>query len=430
MPLDDAANVLSTPLRIGKLTLANRVVMAPMAANSPGTDCNFSDQSVAFYEARARGGVSMIIIGGTITSARGYDEAPLHPLLRFDRDEIIPSLKRVVDSVHALNIPIIAELIPAFGRMGVPAPDRPLIAASPKNTVIPEDRFGRGLYVPGGRTTPVPNEATIEEIRHYEQGMIDAAERSYRAGCDGVEIGAHMSYFLASFSTPRTNWRTDEYGGSVENRARMMVNIVSGIRKIVPPDFVVGLRITSNEYLPDGQDAQGYIEVTKRVVAEGVDYVALSPGCYETMDLANSAKDGVLIESGDARAFKQALQVPILLQGIHDPANAEQAIADGHGDAIMLARPLLADPDYARKVVEGRPAAIVRCTRENSCLRRFMLKMPIRCEMNARTGVESRTSAIPPIRRFVQAPVENVLVAATGSERLMGFVGSIAKRAK
>jgi dimethylglycine catabolism A len=427
MPLDDAANVLSTPLNIGKLTIANRVIMAPMAANSPGADCNFSDQSIAFYEARARGGVGMIIIGGTVTSARGYAEAPINPLLRFDRDDIVPSLRKVVDRVHALNVPVIVQLVPAFGRMGIPADGRPIIAASPKNTVIPEDRFGRGLYVPGGRTTEVPDEATIEEIQEYERGMIAAAERSLRAGCDGVEVAAHMSYFMASFLSPRTNWRTDEYGGSPEDRARMLVNIVSGIRKIVPSDFVVGLRITTNEYLPDGQGAEGYAEIAKQVVAEGIDYVALSPGCYETMDLANSAVDGVLIDSGDAQVFRQAVQVPILLQGIHDPAAAERAVADGFGDAVMLARSLLADHDYARKILDHRSEAIVRCKRDNSCLRRLMLKMPVRCEVNPRTGVESRTSAMPPLRRMLQAPVENTLVSATGSRALMKLVGALAK---
>jgi dimethylglycine catabolism A len=236
-----------------------------------------------------------------------------------------------------------------------------------------------------------------------------------------------MSYFMASFLSPRTNWRTDEYGGSPEDRARMLVNIVSGIRKIVPSDFVVGLRITTNEYLPDGQGAEGYAEIAKQVVAEGIDYVALSPGCYETMDLANSAVDGVLIDSGDAQVFRQAVQVPILLQGIHDPAAAERAVADGFGDAVMLARSLLADHDYARKILDHRSEAIVRCKRDNSCLRRLMLKMPVRCEVNPRTGVESRTSAMPPLRRMLQAPVENTLVSATGSRALMKLVGALAK---
>jgi len=426
MTPEQVARILSQPIRINGLTLSNRLVMGPMAANAPGPDGAPTAQTIAFFEARAKGGVGMIICGGLLATTRSMEEAPFRPCLRMDIDDFIPEFRKVADAVHAHGVPIIGEIMPGFGRMGIPAPGRPIISASPKNVVIPEDRFPNGIFVPGGRATPVPAEASLAEIEHYEREMVDAAERVQRAGWDGVEVAAHMSYFAASFLSPRTNWRTDRYGGSVENRARMLVNMVSGIRKRVGPDFVVGLRLPSNDFMPDGQAPEEFVAIAKLVEAAGLDYVALSTGCYETMDRSAPMVDGGLIESGEARLFKAALSVPVLMQGLHDPANAAAAIEEGHGDMVMLARQMLADPDYARKATSGRVAEIVRCDRDNLCMRRLVLNMPIRCAVNPHMGRESRApGAPPPLRRVLRAPVERAVLGLTGSRRLMRLVGAM-----
>lgn len=428
MTPQEIAAVLSQPLKIGSLTLANRMVMGPMAANAPEQDGAPSDQTVAFFEARAKGGVGMIIAGGVVATTRSHAESPFLPVLRLDIEDHLEGFRRVADAVHAHGVPIIAEIMPGFGRMGMPGPGRPIISASPKNVVIPKDRFPSGIVVPADRVTPVPDEATVAEIEAYRREMIDAAERARRAGWDGVEVAAHMSYFAASFLSPRTNWRTDAYGGSIENRARILVETVRGIRERLGRDFVVGLRITINDYMPDGQSVDEFAAIARLVGAEGLDYVALSTGCYETMDKSAPPVDGGMIESGDARVFKQALSVPVLVQGLHDPANAAAAIADGHGDAVMLARPMLADPDYARKATTGRADDIVRCNRDNHCMRRLVMGMPIRCLVNPAMGRESRApGALPPLKRFVQAPVEEVVLGLTGSPRLMKLAGSMMK---
>jgi dimethylglycine catabolism A len=428
MSTEDPIKVLSTPLRIGHLTLANRMIMGPMAANAPGEDGTPTEQTIAFFERRARGGVGMIICGGMIASNRGFIEAPFRPVLRPNVDEYIPQFKRVADAVHAHNVPIIAEIMPAFGRMGVPAADRPIISASPKNIVIPQDRFPTGIIVPGGRTTPEPKEASIEEIKQYETEMIQTAVNVQKAGWDGVEIAAHMSYFAASFLSPRTNWRTDEYGGSVENRARMLANIVRGVRERVTGPFVVGLRITANDFMPDGQGPEGFAAVAKEVEKAGLDYVALSEGCYEMMNTSAPDTDARLVDSGDARIFKEALSVPVLIQGIHEPRRAGKAIADGNGDAAMFARQMLAEPDYAKKVMEGRPETITRCVRDNLCMRRMIFQMPVRCEVNPEMGRESRRGAGPPLSRIAKAPVEKAVLALTSSPKLMAMAGAMMKK--
>ena len=419
--------VLFEPLTLNKTRLSNRIVMGPMAANSPSSLGAPTDQTVAFFEARARGGVGLIIVGGAIASRRGYEEAPFKPLLRLDVDDFLPDFRRVADAVHAHEVPIIAEIMPSFGRMGVPAPERPIISASPKNVVIPKDRFPAGIHVPMDRITAIPSEATVEEIQQLESDTICAAQRVERAGWDGVEVAAHMSYLLASFLSPRTNWRTDEYGGSAENRARMLSNIVRGIRQITKPEFIVGLRITANDYMPDGQGADGFADIARRVEAEGLDYVSLSAGCYETMDASAPAVDGALVDSGDTDVFKRKLKVPLFIQGIHTPSRAAAAIAGGHGDAIMLARPLLADAEFANKVRHQRIESIVPCTRDNLCIRRMILGMPVRCGANPAMGRESRgTRIIPPVERMLKAPVEHIILKVTGSKGVATLVGKVA----
>jgi dimethylglycine catabolism A len=331
--------------------------------------------------------------------------------------------------VHAHGVPIIAELVPGMGRMGKPGPGRPIISASAINVRVPEEYFPKGVLAPGGLTTGMPQEASIAEIEQYEREMVDAAERVHRAGWDGVEVGAHMSYFAASFLSPKTNWRTDRYGGSVENRARMLVNIVAGIRRRLGRDFVVGLRITANDYTPEGQEAETFAAIAKRVEAEGIDYVALSTGCYERLDMSVPTEDGALVDSGDASIFKRMLSTPVLLQGVHDPVRAAEALAGGHGDMIMFARPLLADPEYAQKVCQDRMDDIVRCNRDNLCFRRLIFGMPVRCAVNPAMGRESRGKRLlPPADRLVKAPVERAVLGLTGSKRLMGLVSAVMKK--
>jgi 2,4-dienoyl-CoA reductase-like NADH-dependent reductase (Old Yellow Enzyme family) len=419
------AQVLSEPIRINKLTLRNRLVMGPMAVHAAAKDGSPSKQTIAFFEARARGGVAMIIVGGIASTARSMAEAPVAGL-RFDIDTFIPDFRRVADAVHAHGVPIIAEILPSLGRMAFRGRR---ISASPINVVMREDRFPQGFRMPGGYTTPMPDEASIAEIEQLEREMIDAAERVHRSGWDGVEIAAHMSYFAASFLSPRTNWRTDQYGGSVENRARMLVNTVKGIRQRLGSEFVVGLRITANDFVADSQGPTGFAAIAKQVEAAGIDYVALSPGCYEAMDQTMPALDGDLVDNGDARVFKETLSVPVLLQGLHDPARGAQAIAGGHGDMVMLARQMLADPEYARKTCQGHIDDIVRCDRDNQCLRRLMLGMPTRCSVNPRMGRESqRPGALPPIKRLVQAPAEKVVLGLTGSKWFMELAVWVMKK--
>lgn len=419
------SDVLFQSLRVGSLELKNRLILGPMAVLQPQKDGRPSAQTIAFLEARARGGVGMIIVGGAIGTRRGNDEAPFHPLLRMDIEAYLPELREVAEVVKSHGVPIIAEVMTGFGRMGVARNGEDIISASPLNVVIPENRFPQGIIVPGGRTTPMPREATVAEIKALEAETIETCLRMQRAGWDGVEIPAHMSYFAASFSSPRTNWRTDEYGGTAVNRARFLVNIVSAVRQRAGNDFVVGLRITAEEHVDSGQDATGYAELAKLVEEAGLDYVALSDGCYETMDVSTPAQDGGLVESGAAKIFRETLKVPVLLQGLHDPENARSALESNYGDAVMLARPLLADPNYVNKLQQGKLEEIIRCDRQNYCIRRLAFNMPVRCSANPEMGREARAGKSAPMSRWIPGALECIVLGITGSKTFMGLVRAL-----
>lgn len=415
--------VLASPFQIAGLTLRNRFVLSPMAVLQPTADGRPSEQTIAFLTRRVRGGVGLVIVGGGIATARGYDEAPFHPIMRFDRDDFVPDLRRMVDAVHEAGSAIFAQLMPSFGAMGVPAPDRPTRAASPSGVRMGAPRLPRGLYVPGGRTMPPPTEISIAAIRELQDEVVAAARRSREAGFDGVEVAAHMRYLYSSFLSPRTNWRTDEYGGSVENRARILVDAVRAIRAEVGVDYPVGLRLSVNEHLPDGQGPEGFAEVTAVIAREGLGYVALTDGNYESMDANLPEHSGAMLDHGEPQIFRAALPgVPLLLSNTYDPEQAAAAIQAGHADAIMLARQLLADPDYPRKVLEGRLDEIVWCDHGNACLRRLMTNVPVHCHKNPEMGRESPTAPRSTAR-------QDLFIRAAGSPLLMSIAGLAAKAA-
>lgn len=423
-----AAEVLSTSWKIDGLTIKNRYVLSPMAVLRPTKDGHPSDQTIEFLTTRARGGAGLLIIGGTVATERGNQEAPFQPLMRFDDDKFIPGLKRTVDAVHEYEVPIFAQIFPSFGAMGVPGEGRSTRAASPKPVRMAAPRLPHGLYIPGGRTNPTPDEITKEEIFEVQNATVASVLRAKSAGFDGVELGAHMRYLYSSFLSPRTNWRTDEYGGSAENRARILVDTIRAIRTEVGADYPVGLRMSVNDHLPDGQGPEGFAEVAAIIEKEGLGYIALSDANYESMDNNVSSESGSIIEHGEPQAFRAAMpNVPLLLSSTYNPRQSADAIIAGFADGIMLARQLLADPDFPNKVLQGRQNEITWCDHDNSCLRRLILNVPVRCHNNPAMGREAALAGTKePVSLKLKRPVESLLIAATGSPVLMGIADKLA----
>jgi 2,4-dienoyl-CoA reductase (NADPH2) len=167
--------------------------------------------------------------------------------------------------------------------MGVPRNGAQISAASPKSVDFGSGGLPEHLYVPGGRVTPLPQEATVQEIEDLQSAVAESARRAKAVGFDGVEIAAHMCYFYSSFLSPLANKRTDAYGGSAENRARALRDVVVAVRAEVGPDFPVGIRMSVNDHMPGGQDTDGFAEVAGHIVQAGVDFISLTEGNYESM---------------------------------------------------------------------------------------------------------------------------------------------------
>lgn len=426
----DPVSVLTQPVRINRLIIANRMALGPAGVHSPAPDGRPSSETLAFFERRARGGVGLIIVGGTTSTEMDWHvikKSRPNTALRLDTDEYIVDLRRLTSSIHAHGVPVFAQINTGLGRMGMPGPH--FIAASAVNVIMSEQSLACVMPVPGGMRTPTPAPASLEVIKALEQETAESALRMKVAGFDGVEIGAHMSYFLASFLSPRTNLRVDEYGGSIENRARILVNIIRRIRDGAGADFAIGVRMSANEHAPGGQGPDQYAAIARRLEQSGIDYIALTDGAYESMDLSFDG-DGALIRHGEAQIFRRAVSVPIMLQGIHDPARAAEAIAAGHGDMVMLVRPMLAEPEYPNKVKAGRIQDIVRCNGDNVCLKRVMLKMPVRCPLNPALGREVLRPWGQRFRRALAAPVEGVMLKLTSSRLVMGILGKLARVAE
>ena len=419
---ENPAEVLSAPLKINGVTLKNRVVLGPMAVLRPTEDGRPSDQSIAFLKRRAQGGVSLVFVGGSVATQKAWDESPFRPNVRFDKDEFIPDLARLVDEVHSAGSLIFAQIFPTFGRMGIPHEGNWPTAASPVPVTIGQYGLPDNVYIPGGMTTPPPHEATIEYIKEVEAAVVNAARISKAAGFDGVEVAAHMCYFYSSFLSPHANHRTDKYGGSAENRARALRDVISAVRKEVGAQYPVGLRLSVNDHIPGGQDEKGFAEVAAHIAKGGVDFFALTDANYESMGQNVTSMSGNMLEHGEPQAFRKAVgDIPLFLSSTSDPVQAATAIAEGVADVTMLARQLLADPDYPNKVLEGRLSEIVWCDHANSCLRRLMTNVPVACHKNPEMGHEHPSAPRSTAK-------QNLMVWASGNRPLMAIADKVAKR--
>jgi len=419
---NNPAAVLGSPLKINGVEIKNRIILGPMAVLRPAADGRPSAQTIAFLKRRAKGGVGLVIVGGSVATERAWNESPFFPNLRFDKDEFVGDLRRLTDAVHEYGTPIFAQLFPSFGRMGVPRNGRWISAASPKSVNMGVAGLPDNIYIPGGRITPLPNEATVQEIKDLEIDVVAAARRAKAAGFDGAEIGAHMSYFYSSFLTPLANQRADEYGGSAENRARALRDAVAAVRAEVGPDFPLGIRMSVNDHMPGGQGPEGFAEVAAHIVKGGVDFISLSESNYENMRVNVPSRSGTMLEHGEPQAFRQAVGpgVKLFLSSTPDPQQAADAVVAGHVDASMLARQMLADPDYAAKVISGREAEINWCDHANSCMRRLILNVPVACHKNPEMGREDPNAARS---NFGQ----NLAVWAAGNKPLMTIADKLAR---
>lgn len=413
--------------KIGNLTLKNRIVMTPMCVNVGEPDGKAGARAQDYYEERAKGGVGLIIT--EIARVNDTHGIGLNGQISMSNDSVIEPFSQLVDKVHSHGTKIfvqihhpgrqslaaladfwgilekVGSLNPKFWdilySMGAKADpgllESPMVAAMTK--FLPPLVSASDIPLSLGVTpfTGQPTRALKKwEIKRLEQQFVDAAVRVKKTGADGVELHAAHGYLISQFLSPYTNVRTDEYGGSLENRMRFLLEIMAGIRKACGPDFPISVRLSVEEYYDmigfpgRGIQLEEGVEMAKRLEAAGVDVINVSCGTYET---GNSIVEPISFEPGWrsylAKAVKEAVSVPVISVGvIRTPEQAEELLESNNQDFIGLGRPLLADPHWANKAKEGRSNEIRRCI---SCLTCFetdttnaLKGEPSECALNPR----------------------------------------------
>lgn len=349
---------LFEPFELGGLKLRNRLTMAPMYLGYAGKGGTVTDLLLDHYHLMAQSGVAAVVVeNATIDSPQGGG-SPRN--IRADTDDNLDGLKRLAEAIKQEGALACLQINHA-GRF-----------AAVKEPVAPSsvDTFGR-----------MPKALTISEIGEIRDKFVEAALRVQRAGFDMVELHGGTGYLLAEFVSPRTNKRQDEYGGSLENRQRFPLEVVSEVKKAVGA-FPVGYRFLADEWLPDGLKLEESTMVAQALGRLDVVYLSVMGGTYESFFLPDivekSCQPGYMVDL--AAAVKKVVDVPVITAGLLvTPELAERIIIEERADLIGLARVLWTDPQWPRKAMEGRANEIVECDACNSCMKIVLKGKPAFC---------------------------------------------------
>ena len=357
---------LFTPIKIGNTTVKNRIFMPPLSTNL--ADKGYvTDALVKHYAARAKGGVGLIVTEVT-TVEPTYTYLP-GDMSIYD-DSYIPGWKKLVDAVHQYDTKILAQLFhPAY--MAFPIPGTPQLIA-PSNV---------GPYY----AKSAPRAVTVEELHVLVQQFGEAARRFQIAGGDGVEIQcAHAHGLLGGFLTPLYNKRTDEYGGDINGRLRLTLEVIAKIRELCGDDFIINVRISGDEYSEGGLTLNDMIYVSKQLEKTGVDFIHVSGG--NTIKRGSSMPAPGTSPAPHAHAseeIRKHVNIPVsTVARINEPWVAEELIANGKTDICMIGRPNLCDSEFVNKAAEGKTDDIRPCIGCGRCLTGIMFGNPISCTVN------------------------------------------------
>lgn len=428
--------MLFTPMKIGTCQIKNRTVMTPMGVDLSDCDGTVNEKTIAYYSERAKGDIGLIV--SEYCRVNEKDGACATGQLSLSSDKYIPGMKKLADSIHSNGAKFFVQLhhpgrqcIPVFttywskfeflekvypgiwnkffetvAKAGnIDYTDsaneqaakelmkkmKPCLAPS----IIPENEDDGPMHIVKCRAF------TLSEIKTLEQQFINAAKRAQKAGADGVELHAGHGYLFEQFLSPYTNRRTDEYGGSIENRCRILTEIIHGIHDACGSDYPVTVRLTVEEFYElTGHPERGYhidqgIQMAEQMEKAGADAINVTIAGVNTTNLVT---ESVRHEPGwrapYVKQIKDAVSIPIIAVGvIRTPEQAEQLLEDGVQDFIGLGRPTLADPMWVKKAENHQSHSINRCISCLACMDSFMANMlndkPIECALNPRTCHET-----------------------------------------
>jgi 2,4-dienoyl-CoA reductase-like NADH-dependent reductase (Old Yellow Enzyme family) len=380
---------LFEPLRIGSVTLRNRIISSGHDTVM-AVDGFVTDQLIAYQAARAAGGVGLIVVqvAGVHESARYTSH-----VLMATEDACIPGYRRLAEAVHGHGSAIVGQIF-HDGRELMESMDGTLpVAFAP--SAVPNERFH---VMP--RAMPIP---LIEEIR---DGYAAAAGRLMQAGLDGVEIVASHGYLPAQFLNPRVNIRTDRYGGEPENRLRFLRETIDAVRAEIGRQPVVGLRISIDEITPEGLTPDDVLPALAALDADGlIDYVSVVAGTSATLAGSDHIVPPMTVPNAYtaplAARTKAVVGVPVIVAGrINQPQEAERVLELGQADACVMTRALICDPLLPVKAADGRTDEIRACVGCNqACIGHFHAGYPISCIQYPESGRELKYGRLIPAMR-------------------------------
>ncbi len=402
----ESTEQLLSPGRIGGLELRNRIIMAPMGSNLCEPDGHLGERILRYYEERARGGVGMVTVG---VAAITWPEGACNPnQVAISDDVFLPGLIELARRAHAHGAKAAVQLqhagkvavrdIVAGREMWVPSiPQYKAGDLTSELTPTETLSFVASMRSPSAKIGF--HEMTADDVAYLVGRFAEAAERARRAGFDGVELHAGHGYILSEFLSPAWNRREDEYGGPIENRARFLVETIAAVKTRAGRDFPVWCRIDGCEYRTPGgitpEDAQRTAELAE---AAGADAIHVSAYADSTIGAAFTEAPLVHQPCGfvaHAEGVKKRVRIPVIAVGRIEVEDAEALIARGSADFVAMARKLLADPELARKLTEGRRRDVRPCIYCYTCVGRIFLNKGSRCAVNARSGREFETEILP-----------------------------------
>ncbi len=374
---------LFTPLKIGSCVVKNRIMATAHLTHMASTDGFPTERQIAYHEERARGGLGLMV---TESMAVAPNSAQSQYVVHLFDDKVIPMLTELTRRVKAYGTVIIAQLHHMGREMTSVDTQQAIVAPSP---------------IPDPIKKEVPHELTTREVKEMVQMYAQAARRCLQAGYDGVEVHLAHGYLIHEFLSPLYNQRTDEYGGSFENRLRFAREVIRAVRALADGK-IVGIRINGDELVDGGLTQEDYQQICQELEKEGLDYIGLSlghnlnyPPTFPNMDFPLGF--AVYLASG----IKRLVKIPVYTSHrINDPVLAEKILAEGHADLVGMARATIADPEMPNKAREERLDDIRPCIAcLQGCFQRLRYRAPISCFGNARVGKEREYQIRPATRQ-------------------------------
>lgn len=422
---------LFEPVTIGNLKLKNRLALSPMNVIISDPEGYAEEQTMAWYAARARGGFSLIVTEATLPIADDYHGASFTVNAKLSDPRYGRIFNEMARLIHGYDCKVVVQLLTGFGYQGKHDCATGALSGSP--SAIPhriDIRYGvRSFHKAFTKRFPeemkmvdtdvvekmtdeeytvfenmlfeivakknknigslimgeTPRALTLDEIVYLEDKFAEAALLVREMEGDGIEVHSAHGYLTGSFLSPRSNQRTDEYGGSLENRARFTLNQCRKAREACGDDFVIGLRVSGDELIPDGTHHDEMVEVAK-MCSPYLNYINVSGGCYDAVNGMFPYEENFFTKW--ATSFREATGLPVMCPGIHRPDNVKKALEEEKVDIVSFGRQAIADPDWPNKVKAGRTKDIVKCIRCNECVISIFDGKKVYCSVNPTAGYE------------------------------------------